>query len=143
MEISLDLFFFRNGLKHQILLDNNNFNNYIFEFNDSNNIIENDLSEKIIYKEIPFNRYNEIINLFIYENGWYYINYDLEPGKGRLKEIQEFLRKQYEICDKAGPVASDSDFVPQGWKRFYPADNPFFNFDKGFIVHSGLKIKNP
>jgi len=138
--------FFRNGLKHQMLLDNNNYNDDTFEFNDSlinNNIIENDLSVNVIYKEIPFNGYDEILNLFIYENGSYYINYELEPGKSRLKEILEYLRKQYEICDKAGPVASDSDFDPQSWKKFYPTEDPFFNFDKGFVVHFGIKIKHP
>ena len=97
----------------------------------------------VIYKEIPFNGYDEILNLFIYENGSYYINYELEPGKSRLKEILEYLRKQYEICDKAGPVASDSDFDPQGWKKFYPTEDPFFNFDKGFVVHFGIKIRHP
>ena len=58
-------------------------------------------------------------------------------------EGKEFLKKQYEICDKGGPIASDGDFNPEGWKRFYPINDPFFNFQKGFVIGTGIKIRHP
>ena len=58
-------------------------------------------------------------------------------------ESQAFLKQQYDLCDKAGPIAPDGDFNPEGWKRFYPISDPFFNFNKGFVITSGIKIKHP
>ena len=60
-----------------------------------------------------------------------------------LSESQSFLKQQYDICDKAGPVAPDGDFNPDGWQRFYSIQDPFFNFNKGFVLHYGVKIKHP
>lgn len=60
-----------------------------------------------------------------------------------LLESQSFLKQQYDICDKAGPIASDEDFNSDGWKRFYPVQDPFFNFDKGFVISCGIKIRHP
>ena len=56
---------------------------------------------------------------------------------------ENFLREQYELCNKAGPIPDDSDFNLQGWKKFYPPNDPFFNFNKGFVIPFGIKIKNP
>ena len=45
--------------------------------------------------------------------------------------------------DKAGPIAPDDDFNLQGWKKFYPPNDQFFNFNKGFVIPYGIKIKHP
>ena len=58
-------------------------------------------------------------------------------------EGREFLKRQYELCDRAGPIASDNDFNPEGWKRFYPITDPFFNFQKGFVIGTGVKVRHP
>ena len=80
------------------------------------------------------------------QNFWrsYYIKKRFEQIKPQLlKDSELFLSQQYELCDKAGPVASDDDFTLDAWKKFYPANDPFFNFDKGFVIAYGIKIKHP
>ena len=68
----------------------------------------------------------------------------LELKKPQLRlESENFLKAQYELCDKAGPVASDDDFSLLGWKKFYPPNDQFFNFNKGFVIPYGIKIKHP
>ena len=44
---------------------------------------------------------------------------------------QDDLTKYYNILDQFGPVESDDDFQLDGWKQFYPLDDPFFNWNKG------------
>ena len=74
----------------------------------------------------------------------YFIKMRFEEIKPQLqKESELFLSKQYEICDKAGPALSDDDFSLDAWKKFYPQNDPFFNFDKGFVLSYGIKIKHP
>ena len=41
---------------------------------------------------------------------------------------QDDLTKYYAILDGFGPVEPDDDFQLDGWKQFYPADDPFFNW---------------
>ena len=80
------------------------------------------------------------------QNKWrnYFIKKRFEQIKPQLSfECRQFLKKQYEICDKEGPVASDGDFNPEGWKRFYPITDPFFHFQKGFVIRMGVKIRHP
>ena len=68
----------------------------------------------------------------------------LETKKPQLRlESENFLKAQYELCDKAGPIAPDDDFNLQGWKKFYPPNDQFFNFNKGFVIPYGIKIKHP
>ena len=68
----------------------------------------------------------------------------LELKKPQLRlESENFLKAQYELCDKAGPVASDDDFSLLGWKKFYPPNDQFFNFKKGFVIPYGIKIRHP
>ena len=82
----------------------------------------------------------------IIQNKWrnHFISNRFKQIKPQLElEGQTFLKQQYDICDKAGPVASDADFNPEGWKRFYPIQDPFFNYNKGFVLHYGIKIRHP
>ena len=44
---------------------------------------------------------------------------------------QDDLTKYYNILDQFGPAESDDDFQLDGWKQFYPLDDPFFNWQKG------------
>ena len=68
----------------------------------------------------------------------------LETKKPQLRlESENFLKAQYELCDKAGPIVPDDDFNLQGWKKFYPPNDQFFNFNKGFVIPYGIKIKHP
>ena len=60
-----------------------------------------------------------------------------------IHDCENFLKAQYELCDKMGPIPSDDDFSLLGWKKFYPQNNPFFNYDKGFVIPYGVKIKYP
>ena len=41
--------------------------------------------------------------------------------------VQDDLSKYYAILDQFGPVEPDDDFQLDGWKQFYPLDDPFFN----------------
>ena len=69
-------------------------------------------------------------------------NYFLKKPILKL-ESENFLKIQYEICDKSGPALSDDDFSLYGWKKFYPKTDSFFNVDKGFVIPYGIIIKNP
>ena len=60
-----------------------------------------------------------------------------------IHDCENFLRAQYELCDRMGPIPSDEDFSLLGWKKFYPQNNQFFNYDKGFVIPYGVKIKYP
>ena len=74
----------------------------------------------------------------------HFIKMRFEQIRPKLKyESEEFLNKQYELCDKNGPVESDDDFCLDGWKKFYPPNDPFFNFKKGFVLQYGIKIRHP
>ena len=89
---------------------------------------------------------NEFMAAKIIQNKWrnYFIRNRFNQIKPQLLlEGQSFLKEQYEICDKAGPVASDGDFNPEGWKRFYSFQDAFFNFQKGFVIPFGIKIRHP
>ena len=80
------------------------------------------------------------------QNKWrsHFIKKQFEQIKQQLRiESENFLRIQYELCDKAGPAPSDDDFSLYGWKKYYKPDDPFFNFDKGFVIPYGIKIKHP
>ena len=89
---------------------------------------------------------NEFMAAKMIQNNWrnHFIRNRFNQIKPQLElESQSFLKQQYDICDKAGPVASDADFNPEGWKRYYPLQDPFFNFNKGFVLPYGIKIKHP
>ena len=55
---------------------------------------------------------------------------------------QDDLTKYYAILDSFGPVESDDDFQLDGWKQFYPADDPFFNWQKGNAAPN-WRVYNP
>jgi hypothetical protein len=55
---------------------------------------------------------------------------------------QDDLTKYYAILDQFGPVESDDDFQLDGWKQFYPLDDPFFNWQKG-NVGPNWRVYNP
>ena len=57
-------------------------------------------------------------------------------------ECDDFLRQQYAICDEGGQIMDD-DFDPKGWMKFYQPDDPFFNYDKGFVISNGIKVTHP
>ena len=57
-------------------------------------------------------------------------------------ESENILKKQYELCDKAGQIPDDHDFSLLSWKKFYPPNDPFFNFNKGFVIPYGIKINH-
>ena len=91
---------------------------------------------------------NEALNKAVLkiQNKWrnHFIKMRFEKIKPQLrKESENFLCLQYELCDKGGPVLSDEDFSLEGWKKFYPPNDPFFNFNKGFVIPYGIKIRNP
>ena len=45
--------------------------------------------------------------------------------------------------DKCGPALSDDDFSLCSYTKFYPKEDPFFNFNKGFVFPDGIKIIYP
>ena len=95
-------------------------------------------------KSISIN--NEYVAAKIIQNKWrnHFIHKRFNQIKPQLElEGQSFLKEQYEICDKAGPIESDGDFNPEGWKRFYSFQDAFFNFQKGFVIPFGIKIRHP
>ena len=95
-------------------------------------------------KSISIN--NEYVAAKIIQNKWrnHFIHKRFNQIKPQLElEGQTFLKEQYEICDKAGPIESDGDFNPEGWKRFYSFQDAFFNFQKGFVIPFGIKIRHP
>ncbi len=55
---------------------------------------------------------------------------------------QEDLSKYYAILDQFGPVEPDDDFQLDGWKQFYPLDDPFFNWNKGYATPN-WRVYNP
>jgi hypothetical protein len=55
---------------------------------------------------------------------------------------QEDLTKYYNILDQFGPVENDDDFQLDGWKQFYPLDDPFFNWNKG-AAGPNWRVYNP
>ena len=55
---------------------------------------------------------------------------------------QDDLTKYYAILDSFGPVESDDDFQLDGWKQFYPVDDPFFNWQKGNATPN-WRVYNP
>lgn len=88
----------------------------------------------------------EIMSIKLIQNNWrnHFIHNRFNQIKPQLIiENNNFLKQQYDLCDKAGPIAPDADFNPEGWKRFYPIQDDFFNFDKGFVISCGVKIRHP
>ena len=74
----------------------------------------------------------------------HFLKMQFERIKPQLRaEAEEFLNKQYELCDKGGHAQSDDDFCLDGWKKFYPPNDPFFNYKKGFTLQYGIKIRHP
>ena len=55
---------------------------------------------------------------------------------------QDDLTKYYQILDSFGPVEPDDDFQLDGWKQFYPMDDPFFNWQKG-MTGPNWRVYNP
>ena len=55
---------------------------------------------------------------------------------------QDDLSKYYAILDQFGPVEPDDDFQLDGWKQFYPLDDPFFNWQKGPVAPN-WRVYNP
>ena len=80
---------------------------------------------------------NDTLNLAVLkiQNKWrnHFIKMRFENIKPQLKKDSEnFLISQYNLCDKGGQVLPDEDFSLEGWKKFYPINDPFFNFKKRF-----------
>ena len=55
---------------------------------------------------------------------------------------QDDLTQYYAILDQFGPVEPDDDFQLDGWKQFYPLDDPFFNWNKGYATPN-WRVYNP
>ena len=55
---------------------------------------------------------------------------------------QADLTQYYAILDQCGPVEPDDDFQLDGWKQFYPLDDPFFNWQKGYVAPN-WRVYNP
>ena len=55
---------------------------------------------------------------------------------------QDDLTQYYAILDQFGPVEPDDDFQLDGWKQFYPLDDPFFNWQKGMAAPN-WRVYNP
>ncbi len=55
---------------------------------------------------------------------------------------QDDLSRYYAILDQFGPVEPDDDFQLDGWKQFYPLDDPFFNWQKGAVAPN-WRVYNP
>lgn len=94
------------------------------------------------------NQNNEALNTAVLkiQNKWrnHFIKMRFEKIKPQLiLESEKFLSSQYELCDKGGPALSDEDFSLEGWKKFYPQNDPFFNFNKNFVIPYGIIIRNP
>ena len=90
--------------------------------------------------------YEQYIAVLKIQNKWrsHNLKKRFELMKPKLiQDCENFLRIQYELCDRMGPIPSDDDFSLFGWKKFYPQNNQFFNFDKGFVIPFGVKIKYP
>ena len=91
---------------------------------------------------------NDALNLAVLkiQNKWrnHFIKMRFKAIKPQLvKESENFLSKQYELCDKNGQALPDDDFILEGWKQFYPNNDPFFNFKKGLVIPYGIKIRHP
>ena len=56
---------------------------------------------------------------------------------------QNKLQNIYLKFSKFGEPKNDNDFSLDGWKEFYPLNDPFFNWNKGYIIPNQLLIKNP
>ena len=65
--------------------------------------------------------------------------YDME---NLTKEQSIKLSKYFEYCNKNGKPRSSDDFDQNGWKKFYPKDEPFFIINDTEINHNQLKIYN-
>ena len=129
----------RNNINTMNLNIRNNINNNINNINTMNNI-------NTINNINNINNAKLLSNVLKIQSKWryHYIKMRFEQIKQQLVlESENFLSSQYEICDKAGPAISDDDFTLEGWKKFYPPNDPFFNFDKGFVLQYGIKIKHP
>ena len=91
---------------------------------------------------------NEALNAAVLkiQNKWrnHFIKMRFNAIKPQLiKESENFLSMQYELCDKNGQALPDDDFLLEGWRQFYPINDPFFNFKKGFVIPYGIKIRHP
>ena len=94
----------------------------------------------------PITSNDQIFAIKLIQNKWrnhFILNRFKQIKPQLLNENKYFLKKQYDFCDKAGPIQPDGDFNPEGWKRFYQINDPFFNFNYGFILHNGTKIRHP
>ena len=90
--------------------------------------------------------YDQYMAAIKIQNKWrnHFLKKRFELIKPKLiHECENFLRVQYELCDRMGQIPSDDDFSLEGWKKFYPQNNSFFNFDKGFVIPYGVKIEYP
>lgn len=56
---------------------------------------------------------------------------------------KNYLRKLYNKCLKRRHLASVSDFCLEGWKQYYPEEDEFFYFNKGFVIPNNIRIYNP
>ena len=135
-------------LANQKIQNNNNLilaNQKIQNKNLANQKIQNNNNLNLANQKIQ-NNSNIIWAVQKIQNKWrsHFIKMRFEQIRPQLAlEAQNFLNAQYELCDKAGPVASDDDFNLQGWKKFYPPNDPFFSFQKGFVIPTGIKIRHP
>lgn len=63
------------------------------------------------------------------------------------RESEDFIRRQLNLCERKGRTLSTNDYSLNGWKRFYPSNERFFNeFDKnqkeGYVLQT-TKVENP
>lgn len=59
------------------------------------------------------------------------------------KESNEYLSSLLNKFDSYGSVQSIDDFSLNGWRRFYPSDERFFLWKKGFVFPNCIKVENP
>ena len=65
--------------------------------------------------------------------------YDMKTlQKEQLNKLKQLL----EYCNKNGKTRSSKDFDPEGWKKFYPKNDPYFIIQDMEITHNQLKIYN-
>lgn len=68
---------------------------------------------------------------------------NLRSSKVRIiKNSNEDLQNLYSYLEKKGSIPSEDDFTLDGWKRFYPLNDSFFNFDKGQVLAKQVIINN-
>ena len=121
--------------RNKIQFNENNNNNYKTTLNNSNNI------------EIVMSNNKIDISAAKIQRKWrsqYLIKRFKTTQKEKLiAECDEFINKQYELCDKDGQIIIN-DFDQSGWQQFYKNTDFYFNPNTKFIkLKKAIKITNP